>query len=156
MIGIVGVFAQLERELTAERVSAALAERASQGKRTCSEILGYDLDGKDSFKINEKEAEYVRFCYKEYLLRKSLSEVAKEAEKRGFCGKRGKKPTAWSVEKILNRPQYCGYNLYLGNIYKGNHPAIVNVETFNKVASLLNRQGKTTGRNRKEKFIRVS
>lgn len=156
MIGIVGVFAQLERELTAERVSAALAERASQGKRTCSEILGYDLDGKDSFKINEKEAEYVRFCYKEYLLRKSLSEVAKEAEKRGFCGKRGKKPTAWSVEKILNRPQYCGYNLYLGNIYKGNHPAIVNVETFNKVASLLNRQGKTIGRNRKEKFIRVS
>ena len=61
MIGIVGVFSQLERELTSERVSAALAERAAQGKRTCSEILGYDLDGRDSFKINTKEAEYVRF-----------------------------------------------------------------------------------------------
>lgn len=70
MIGIVGVFSQLERELTSERVSAALSERASQRKRTCSEILGYDLDGKDSFKINENEAEYVRFCFNEYLLRK--------------------------------------------------------------------------------------
>ena len=90
MIGIVGVFAQLERELTSERVSAAMAERATQGKRTCSEILGYDLEGKDSFKINEKEAEYVRFCFSEYLLRKNLSEVAKEAKARGFKGKDGK------------------------------------------------------------------
>lgn len=70
MVGIVGVFAQLERELTSERVSVAMAERASQGKRTCSEILGYDLAGKDSFKINQKEAEDVRFCFSEYLLRK--------------------------------------------------------------------------------------
>lgn len=156
MIGVVGVFAQLEREITSERVSVALAERASQGKRTCSEILGYDVDGKDSFKINEEEAEYVRFCFTEYLLQKNLSVVAKEAAKRGYRGKRGKKPTAWSVEKILNRPQYCGYNLYLGNIYKGNYPSIVDVDTFNQVAILLNSQGKTIGRNRKEKIIKVS
>lgn len=32
MIGIVGVFAQLERELTGERVQTAMAERAAQGK----------------------------------------------------------------------------------------------------------------------------
>lgn len=94
MIGMVGVFAQLEREITGERVSAAMAERALQGKRTCSEILGYDLDGKDSFKINEKEAEYVRFCFTEYLLRKNLSEVAHQANKLGYRGKRGKLPTA--------------------------------------------------------------
>ena len=111
-IGMVGVFSQLERELTSERVSAALAERASQGKRTCSEILGYDLDGKDSFKINEKEAEYVRFCFAEYLKRKNLSEVAKEAKEKGDKGKRGKYPTAYSIQKILFRTQYCGYNIF--------------------------------------------
>ena len=66
MIGVVGVFAQLERELTSERVSAAMLERATQGKRTCSEILGYDLDGKDSFKINKKEAFLLLFY--DYLL----------------------------------------------------------------------------------------
>lgn len=155
MIGIVGVFAQLERELTSERVSAAMAERASQGKRTCSEILGYDLDGKDSFKINEKEAEYVRFCFEEYLLRKNLSEVACEASKRGFRGKRGKEPTAWSIQKILTRTQYCGFNTFLGEIYKGNYKSIIDVETFNKVSALLKRQGKITGRRRIEPLLKI-
>lgn len=155
MIGIVGVFAQLERELTSERVSAAMAERALQGKRTCSEILGYDLDGKDSFKINEKEAEYVRFCFEEYLLRKNLSEVACEANKHGFKGKRGKIPTAWSIQKILTRTQYCGFNTFLGEIYKGNYESIVDVETFNKVSTLLKRQGKITGRKRIEPLAKI-
>lgn len=156
MIGIVGVFAQLERELTSERVSAAMAERASQGKRTCSEILGYDLDGKDSFKINEEEAEYVRFCFTEYLLRKNLSEVANEANKRGFKGKRGKKPTAWSIQKILTRTQYCGFNTFLGEIYKGNNESIIDVETFNRVSTLLKRQGKMIGRRRIEPIVKMS
>lgn len=155
MIGIVGVFAQLERELTSERVSAAMAERASQGKRTCSEILGYDLDGKDSLKINEEEAEYVRFCFTEYLLRKNLSEVACEANERGFRGKRGKKPTAWSIQKILTRTQYCGFNTFLGEIYKGNYEPIIDVETFNRVSALLKRQGKISGRRRIEPLLKI-
>lgn len=155
MIGVVGVFAQLERELTSERVSAALEERASQGKRTCSQILGYDLNGKDSFKINEKEAEYVRFCFNEYLLRKNLSEVANEARKIGYRGKRGKKPNAWMIQVILSRPQYCGYNTLHGKVYKGNFEPIIDVETYNKVHALLKRQGKVSGRNRKEQLIKL-
>lgn len=155
MIGIVGVFAQLERELTSERVSAAMAERAAQGKRTCSVILGYDLDGKDSFKINKKEAEYVRFCFSEYSLRKNLSEVAKEARERGFKGKRGKVPTAYSVQKILTRTQYCGYNIFCGEIYKGNFEPIIDVETYNKTLSLLKRQGKNVGRRRIKPLIKI-
>lgn len=156
MIGIVGVFAQLERELTSERVSAAMAERAAQGKRTCSEILGYDLVGKDSFKINEKEAEYVRFCFSEYLLRKNLSEVAKEAKVRGYKGKRGKTPTAYSVQKILTRTEYCGYNILHGEIYKGDYKPIIDVETYNKVLTLLKIQGKTVGRKRIEPLVKIS
>lgn len=155
MIGIVGIFAQLERELTSERVITAMAERASQGKRTCSEILGYDLDGKDSFKINQDEAEYVRFCFSEYLLRKNLSEVANEAKIRGFKGKRGKTPTPYSVQKILTRTQYCGYNTFCGKIYKGNYEPIIDVNTYNKVLSLLKRQGKTIGRKRIEPLIKI-
>lgn len=155
MIGIVGVFAQLERELTSERVSAAMAERASQGKRTCSEILGYDLKGKDSFTINVKEAEYVRFCFNEYLLRKNLSEVANEAKRKGFKGKRGKSPSAYSIEKILTRTQYCGYNPFCGVIYRGNYEPIISVEVFNKVQTLLRRQGKNIGRKRLEPIVKI-
>ena len=148
MIGIVGVFAQLERELTGERVRAAMAVRAAKGKRTCSEILGYDLDGKDSLKVNPKEAEYVRFCFGAYLERKNLSEVAELCRKRGYRGKRGKIPGAWTVCVILTRPQYCGYNTFLGQIYKGDYDPIVTVQHYNKVQALLRRQGKTVGRTR--------
>ena len=148
MIGIVGIFAQLEREITSERVAASMEERAIQGKRTCSEILGYDKDGKDSFKINIVEAEYVKFCFEEYLKRKSLSDVAIIAKRRGYKGKRGKIPTAWSIEKILTCPVYCGYNQFHGKLYKGNHSPIVSIDIFNKVQMILKRQGKSLGRDR--------
>lgn len=146
MIGIVGIFAQLERELTAERVSAAMAERALQGKRTCSEVLGYDLDGKDTFKINQKEAAYVEFVFKAYLERKNLSEVAYECRLRNFRGKRGKIPTASSIQVILTRPIYCGYNLFKGELYKGSHQEIISITVYNKVQSVLRKMGKLYGR----------
>lgn len=148
MGGIVGIFSQLERELTAERVSASMLTRAQKGKRTCSEILGYDLHGKDSFTINEKEAEYVRFCFSAYQERKNLTEVAQLCRERGYRGKRGKIPTAWAVEVILTRPQYCGYNTYRGDIYKGNYDPIISVDVFNRVQCILRHAGKHAGRTR--------
>lgn len=148
MIGIVGVFAQLERELTGERVRAAMTMRAAKGKRTCNEILGYDLAGKDGFTINESEAGYVRYAFNMYLERKNLSEVARLCQEHGYRGKRGKSPTAYTVQVILTRPQYCGYNVFCGEIYKGSHQPIVDVPTFNRVQTLLRRQGKTIGRKR--------
>lgn len=155
MVGIVGVFAQLERELTGERVRAAMLVRAEQGKRTCSEILGYDLNGKDSMTINEKEAEYVRFCFDNYLKYKNLSQVAELCRSLGYRGKRGKSPTAYTVYVILTRPQYCGYNTYCGNVYKGNYDPIVSLEIYNKVQRLLKMQGKIVGRKRVKQMPKI-
>lgn len=155
MIGVVGVFAQLERELTSERVFAAMEERAEQGKRTCHEVLGYDKHGKDSFIVNQKEAEYVKFCFTQYLLRKNLSEVALECREKGYRGKRGKIPTAYSIQKIITRPIYCGYNSFCGKIYKGSYDSIIDVDTFNRVQTLLKRQGKVSGRKRIEDLVTI-
>ena len=155
MIGIVGIFAQLERELTSERVFAALQERASQGKRTCSEVLGYDTDGKDSLRKNRKEGEYVLFCFNEYWKCKNLTEVAMAAREKGYCGKRGKIPTAYAVMVILMNPIYCGYNVFCGELYKGNHEPYVTEKEFNWTQTLLARQSKTTGGKMKKKFYRI-
>lgn len=155
MIGIVGVFAQLEREITSERVAAAMQMRAAQGKRTCSEILGYDKKGKDSFSVNPQEAEYVKFCFEKYLERKKLSEVAELCRQHGYRGKRGKEPCAWTVSVILSRPQYCGYNPYCGEYYKGDYNPIISIETYNKVQRLLERQGKIVGRNRRKRLMHL-
>lgn len=142
MIGVVGVFAQLERELTSERVSAAMQERAEQGKRTCSEVLGYDLLGKDSLVINEDEAKYVRFCFEQYTRIKNLSKVAVLANQLGYKGKRGKSPTAWSIQKIINCPIYCGYYSYNGKKYKGNFTPIIDAALFHKAQVILTGQKK--------------
>lgn len=75
MRSVLGTIAQFEREVISENVALGTMERARQGKRTCSYVLGYDVCGKDSLKINPVEAEYVNFVHDKYLERKSISEV---------------------------------------------------------------------------------
>lgn len=149
---MLGTVAQFEREVIAENVMLAQYERAKQGKRTCNEVLGYDLDGKDSFKINPAETEYVRFVFDNFLIRKSLSEVAAIAKEKGYRGKRGCVPGPESIRKILTRPIYCGYNSFHGELFRGNHSPIISVGQYNRVQALLNRQGKSIGRARKKDY----
>lgn len=137
MMGICGVFGQMERELTAERVKAAMAERAAQGKRTCNDVLGYDLDGTDSLKINEAEAERVRYIYDKYLEHKSLSAVAELCDIKGYRGKRGCHFKAQHIKVILSRPIYTGYNTYCGQVYRGNFEPIINKPQWDKVQRIL-------------------
>lgn len=141
MMGMLAVFAQMEREITAERVRAAMLERARQGKRTCNEVLGYDIVGRDQLRINAAEAERVRYIFDRYLEYKCLSAVAELCRLRGYAGKRGRAQKPESIKKILTRPVYAGYNVYKGTLYKGNHEAIVSPRTFNRVQRLLVRQG---------------
>ena len=137
MMGLLGVFAQMEREITAERVRAAMAERAAQGKRTCHSVLGYDLDGADSLVPNPQEAEIVRYIYSKYLEHRSLSAVAELCRLRGYHGKRGRQMCAWSVKLILSRPIYAGYNSWHGQLIKGSHQPLISVADFNRVQRLL-------------------
>lgn len=89
MMGLLGIFAQMEREITGERVRAAMAERATQGKRTCHRVLGYDAVGADNLVPNPAEAQIVQYIFAKYLEHKSLSAVAELCRIRGYHGKRG-------------------------------------------------------------------
>lgn len=137
VVGILGVVAQLEREQTSERVKIAMAERARQGKRTCSCVLGYDLDGSDNLTPNPIESEIVLFIFECYLICGNLSEVARQCTARGYKGKKGVAFNAYKIYVILTRPLYAGYNLYCGMLYRGCHAAIVDVKTFNKIQRTL-------------------
>lgn len=143
---MLGTVAQFEREVVSENVSMAMLERARQGKRTCHEILGYDLLGKDSFKINPEEAEYVNFVHDTYLMHKNILEVTELAKEKGYRGKRGREPRPQSTYVILTCPVYAGYNVFKGKIYKGDYEPIRTPQQFNKVQRILLRQGKTVGR----------
>lgn len=138
MIGICGIFAQLERELVGERVSAAMAERAAQGKPTTCDVLGYDF--KDNcLTINPHETAIVIYIFRKYKEHRSLSAVAELCTLKGYHGKRGGVFKPESIRRILTRPIYVGYNLYKGSLYKGSHPPLININDFNIVQRLLNR-----------------
>lgn len=155
MIGIIGVFAQLERELTGERVKAAMLVRAEKGKRTCSQVTGYRAKGKDDLEVEPQEAQYVKFLFEKYLERKNLMEVADLARKAGYKGKRGGEPEAWKIERILKNPIYAGYNLFCGRIFQGRHKPIIDAKTFNRVQRIRKSQGKISGRKYKNPIIFV-
>lgn len=139
MMGLLGVFAQMEREITAERVKSAMSERAAQGKRTTNEVLGYDLLGSDGLSINEAEAERVRYIFTTYLQTHNLSTVAELCRQNGYYGKRGRQFKAWQIKVILSRPIYIGRNSFCGQTYLGNYPPIIDKSTWDAVQALLNR-----------------
>lgn len=63
--------------------------------------------------------------------------------------------TIYSIQKIITRPIYCGYNSFCGKVYKGNFDAIIDIDTFNRVQLLLKRQGKGAGRRRIKELITI-
>ncbi len=139
MMGVIGVFAQMERELTAERVSLAMKERAEQGKRTCNDVLGYAPDGKDSLKIIEGEAATVRLIFEKFIAYKSYLPVADLLNAMGKHGKRGASFKAQTIRKIVRCHAYIGYYTFHGQYFKGNFPPIIDLNTWNRVQNIVNK-----------------
>ncbi len=152
MLGMLGVFAQLEREATAERVVAAMEERARKGLPTCAYVLGYDRDG-NRLVINHAEAEDVRYIYRAYLDCQSISTVTRLCRSKGITGKKGGVMDTESVHKILTNPMYCGFVKWHGEIFPGCHDPIISAGTYNRVQLVI--QGCARGRKRLKSLIFV-
>lgn len=151
--GLLGLVGQFEREVLSENVSMGLNERAMRGLHTCTNILGYEIISKNELAINKKEAELVRFLFNTYLERKSLLELEQLCSQLDYVGKRGQCLRAQSVYTILKNPVYAGFNRWNGDLIRGCHKPIISIEIFNKVQLLLRRQGKSTGRKRKNDLV---
>jgi site-specific DNA recombinase len=136
VMGVLVVFAQMEREITSERIYYAMEERARQRKHTAMDTLGYDVvDGE--LKVNVDESERVKYIFEKYLEYKNIAALAELCIAKGYIGKRGGVFSIWTILKVLTRPVYCGYNSFDGALYKGFHEPIISVKIFNKVQELL-------------------
>ncbi len=140
MIGILAVFAQLEREQIRDRMQSGKIGRAKSGKAMSWVVdpFGYKvIDGQ--YQIVPLEAKIVKEMFDIYLKRPSVTNLVKVLNDEGHIGKK----TRWSyrtVKVILTNPIYCGYNQYGGNKYKGNHEPIISVEDFDYTQSLIEKQ----------------
>jgi len=121
---IVMVFAQLEREQTAERTLDVLEHRAKEGlwNGDCPP-LGYDLN-KGQLVVNPKEVEIVRTIFQKYLEFASYHKVAEYLNSKGyktkkFKSRRGKEQGGREfidayIQRVLKNPVYIGKIQYKG------------------------------------------
>jgi len=132
MIGILSVFAQLEREQIRERMTMGLIERAKDGYWHGGgyDPIGYDyVDGE--LKINEYEALQVREIYKLFLAGTPIDRIQKTMRKK-YTNKYGSWANHTSIRSVLTTPIYIGKITYCGEIYDGRHEAIIDEETYQK------------------------
>lgn len=134
MIGILSVFAQLEREQIKERMGLGRSARAKDGyfHGGGHTPIGYDyVDGE--LIINEYEAMQVRECYDLFLKGYPISRIRKILHDKGYKYKEGDWYSDSTVTSCLTTPLYYGMISYKGNLYEGRHEPIVDKETFDKV-----------------------
>ena len=157
-------FAQFEREIISERTRDKMAAARRKGKYIGGlPVLGYDVDRKASrLVVNELEAARVREIFGMYLNQESLLKTVDELERRGWMTKqwvtkkgkqRGGNPfTKTSLHKLLTNVTYVGKARYKNEIHEGEHKAIVDTATFEKVQRLLRLNHRTGGARVRNKY----
>jgi site-specific DNA recombinase len=140
-------FAQFERELSSERVRDKIAASRRKGKWTGGTVpLGYDTKEK-KLTINKAEAETVRTIFRRYLELQSFGKLVADLDRRGIVTKRRKTKVAkyngaipftyGPLAYFLKNRIYLGEMHHAGKWFPGEHEAIVDRATFDRVQQLL-------------------
>jgi len=154
MLKIILVFAELERNMTAERVTAVMLSRANNGQWNGGKIpYGYEYSAETKeFTPLLSEAQIVQIIYDKYEEKRSLIQVAKYLNDNGVRSRTGSQWSAVTVHKILTSVFYIGSYRYNvrdeENGFKtkdksewitieNHHPPIVTVPQFERVQKLL-------------------
>lgn len=151
MIGIISVFAQLEREQIKERMMMGKTARAKKGLYGGGRLfpIGYDyVDGQ--LIVNDYEASIIQKIYTDYANGISPIQISKELNNKGLYHKYGKWNDA-TVRKALTYKTYLGYISWGGELHKGIHEPIITKELFDRVQARRQRS-KETRHDRAGKF----
>ncbi len=135
-------FAQFEREIISERTKDKMCAARKRGKWTGGPApLGYDIDReKKRLVVNEPEAGTVREIFDLYLKHRSLLEVVRVLNARGLTTKRrtskagresgGSPFKITNIQQILSNVCYLGKTEVAGELFQGEHTAILSEEVF--------------------------
>lgn len=143
VIGLLSVFAQLEREQIKERMQLGKLGRAKAGKSMmwAKTSYGYNYDKETgSMTVNEYEALAVKEIYSSYLAGMSITKL------RDKINEEYPKQPAWSyrtIRGILANPVYCGLNQYKGQTFQGTHNPIISLVDFEQTQKELAKRQQT-------------
>lgn len=114
MLKIILVFAELERNMTSERVTAVMLSRATNGQWNGGRVpYGYNYDkGTTTFSINESEAAVINLIYDTYEANQSLLFVARTLNEKGILPRSGSPWNPTTISTMLKNPFYTGVYRY--------------------------------------------
>jgi site-specific recombinases, DNA invertase pin homologs len=172
MLKIILVFAELERNITSERVTATMISRASNGQWNGGRVpFGYDYDyDSKTFSVNEQESVIVKLIHDKYEEMQSLVQEARYLNEHDFRTREGNEWSPVTLLIILRNIFYCGdyqYNtLKEGNrqkvkdesewvIVESHHDAIISREQKQRIIGLLESNKRLSRRNKSTKYNHV-
>ena len=133
MVGILSVFAQLEREQIKERMAMGRAERAKNGYFHGGGCAPFGYTYSDGLlHVNPVKAEIVKEVFDLFLRRTPITTLEKYLSK-----KYGRTLKDATVRSILSTRTYTGVISWEGKNYEGRHEAIIDTTTFERAQRLL-------------------
>lgn len=139
MVGILAVFAELERSRIKERMIDGKEGRAKEGKYKGggNVPIGFRYDKEtEELIINEYEAEQVKEVYNLFLRRTPVNSIAKIMNDKGYRTKYGEWQGQTIRELILN-PIYIGKIVHKGKVYEGLHDGFIDEKTYERAVALM-------------------
>jgi site-specific DNA recombinase len=157
MLHILASFAAYERSVISERTSDKMCAARRKGKWLGGPpILGYDLDReKHRLVVNPEEAEMVREMFDLYIQRQSTIKVVEELNRRSWTTKSWVKKDGtrhegarWDKARLirhLTNMTYTGKILHKGEVFEGEHEAIIDEGAFEQAQALIANNGNGSG-----------
>jgi DNA invertase Pin-like site-specific DNA recombinase len=130
-------FAQFEREVIGERIRDKVAASKARGMWMGGKVpLGYDVRER-KLVVNQAEAARVRRVFELFAETGSGIETVRRCRAEGITTKSGRLIDKGDVYKILHLRTYVGEVAHRGNVYPGEHAAIVSRALWDRVHALL-------------------
>ena len=134
MIGILSVFAQLEREQIKERMMMGKEARSKEGKWHGGRYtpLGYGYEGGELVPL-PYYSDQVKELFNLYSSGIYATEIVRIFHDKGYLTQQGREWTVDQIRRTIQHKVYIGYITDGRQWYKGTHEPIIDEPTFNEV-----------------------
>ena len=148
MVGLLAVFAQLEREQIKERTTMGRLAREKSGlyHGAGRNPIGYNYQN-GKLIVNAYEAEQVKKIFQMYLDGFSYNAIENILTESGYQNRYSGYISWTTVRRILLNPVYTGQLHYGGVIVENAHEALVSKEQFEEVQALVKKRKEIYGKN---------
>lgn len=157
MLKIILIFAELERNMTSERVTGIMLDRAENGLWNGARMpVGYRWNPETKYpEPDPEESKIIQFIFDEYERVRSCLKIARYLNNNGIKSKRGGQWTSKLIHDIIRNPFYIGtyrYNLRESGrgplkpesewiVKENNHQGIIVKEQFARCNAIMDENG---------------